>query len=296
MLVSEWSASCKSANPMSCTTALMPPSAQRDTPYSWTALTWLLDIYHISWKYYLSKGGTPDCDDQDADDTCDPEIQTAGVYSIWNPLPGFVDFAQKVKIKVDYAHNIADIDEFYKAVAARKLPAVSWIIPNSNVSEHPPANVVDGMDYVTSLVNTIMQSAYYNDTVIFIGWDDWGGFYDHKNPPVVSRTDKGGIFSYGFRVPGLIISPYVKDDHFDHQTISFDAYNRFIEDVFLDSQRLDPRTDGRPDSRPEVREALTVGHIEPGGKVVRIGNLLNDFDFARNPIPPIVLSNKVPNH
>jgi phospholipase C len=151
------------------------------------------------------------------------------------------------------------------------------------------------MDYVTTLVNTIMQSSYYIDTVIFIAWDDWGGFYDHENPPVVSRTDAGAIFSYGFRVPGLVISPYVKA-HFDHQTLSFDAYNRFIEDVFLNSQRLDPRTDGRPDSRPEVYEALTVGHSEPGGKTVRIGNLLNDFDFSRTPIRPTVLSNKVPNH
>jgi phospholipase C len=296
MMVSEWDASCKSVDPMSCTTTVNnnPVWPAKSTPFSWTALTWLLDLYKVTWAYYLSEGKAPDCDGQDTTDTCDPEIQTSNVYNIWNPLPGFVTFSHKVKAHPNYASHVATVNAFYRAVATRTLPAVSWIIPNSNVSEHPPANVVDGMDYVTGLINTIMQSPYYPDTVILVAWDDWGGFYDHKDPPVLTRTPGGGIFGYGFRVPGLVISPYVAR-HIDHQTLSFDAYNRFIEDVFLHSNRLDPRTDGRPDSRPAVYEALTIG-FERGGKTVRIGDLLNDFDFAREPIPPMILSNQISNH
>ena len=52
----------------------------------------------------------------------------------------------------------------------------------------------------------------------------------------------------------MVISPYAKKGYIDHQTLSFDAYLKFIEDDFLDGQRLDPRTDGRPDPRPNVRE------------------------------------------
>ena len=59
---------------------------------------------------------------------------------------------------------------------------------------------------------------------------------------------------YGLRVPGIVISPYAKQGYIDHQTLSFDAYTKFIEDDFLDSARLDPATDGRPDPRPDVRE------------------------------------------
>jgi phospholipase C len=117
MMVSEWSARCKSANPMSCATDLNPPRKKSDTlPYSWTALTWLLDLYDVPWKYYLSEGGTPDCDDQNADDVCDPEIQSAAVSTFWNPLPRFVDFAQKVKINPKYADHLSKVDELYKAV------------------------------------------------------------------------------------------------------------------------------------------------------------------------------------
>jgi hypothetical protein len=62
----------------------------------------------------------------------------------------------------------------------------------------------------------------------------------------------------------------------DHQLLSHDAYLRFIEDVFLSGQRLDPTTDGRPDSRPTVRERLT-------------GDLMKAFDFQQKPLPPVVL-------
>src|SRR5216683_503646 len=78
---------------------------------------------------------------------------------------------------------------------------------------------------------------------ILLGWDDWGGFYDHVTPPVV---DENG---YGLRVPGIVISPYAKKGFIDHQTLSFDAYVKFIEDDFLNGQRIDPKTDGRPAPR-----------------------------------------------
>ena len=72
-----------------------------------------------------------------------------------------------------------------------------------------------------------MQSPDWNSTAIFLSWDDWGGFYDHVVPPVVDRN------GYGLRVPGIVISPYAKQGYIDHQTLSLDAYNKFIEDDFL---------------------------------------------------------------
>jgi len=83
---------------------------------------------------------------------------------------------------------------------------------------------------------------------------------------------------YGMRVPGLVISPYARRGFIDHQTLSFDAYLKFIEDDFLGGQRLDPRTDGRPDRRPDVRESLPI-----------LGNLVADFNFHRRPRPPELL-------
>jgi phospholipase C len=86
------------------------------------------------------------------------------------------------------------------------------------------------------------------------------------------------VNGYGLRVPGIVISPYAKRCYIDHQTLSFDAYAKFIGDDFLGGQRLDPRTDGRPDPRPDVRENTPI-----------LGNLANDFDFTQRPRPPLIL-------
>jgi phospholipase C len=83
---------------------------------------------------------------------------------------------------------------------------------------------------------------------------------------------------YGFRVPGLVISPYARKGYIDHQTLSFDAYLKFIEDDFLNGQRLDPKTDGRPDARPTVRENAKI-----------LGSLTSGFAFAQKPRPPLIL-------
>src|SRR5258708_29720344 len=91
-----------------------------------------------------------------------------------------------------------------------------------------------------------MQGPDWQSTAIFLAWDDWGGFYDHVVPPMV---DENG---YGLRVPGLVISPYAKAGLVDHQTLSFDAYVKFIEHVFLGGQRFDPATDARPNPLPPV--------------------------------------------
>jgi phospholipase C len=154
---------------------------------------------------------------------------------------------------------------------------VSWITPNGAVSEHPPGLITAGQTYVTGLINTIMQSPDWSSTAIFLTWDDWGGFYDHVAPPQVDAQ------GYGLRVPAIVISPYARQGFIDHQTLSFDAYAKFIEDDFLGGQRLDPRTDGRPDPRPDVRENLP-----------QLGDLVKDFDFNQAPLAPQILPLRPP--
>ena len=168
--------------------------------------------------------------------------------------------------------NIQPLGSFYRDALAGSLPAVSWIAPSQRFSEHPPASIAAGQAYVTSLIDAVMSGPDWPSSAIFLTWDDWGGFYDHVAPP---RVDQNG---YGLRVPGLVISPYARRGYVDHQTLSFDAYAKFIEDDFLGGQRLDPRTDGRPDRRPDVRESLPI-----------LGNLVNDFDFGQAPRPPLFL-------
>jgi phospholipase C len=277
-LVSAWSATCGQVNnPMSCVSALMPKdrTLKNPTPFAWTDITYLLHKAHVGWVYYLDHGALPPPSGvrrtagrfQMPHAHSRAEAANGGVPVIWNVLPGFSDVHEDNQVA-----DIEDLSRFYAEAKAGTLPSICWISPNGEDSEHPPAKVSVGQSYVTKIVDAAMQGPDWKSTAIFITWDDWGGFYDHVVPP---RVDSMG---YGVRVPGLVISPYAKRGYIDHQTLSYNAYLKFIEDVFLHGQRLNPKTDGRPDSRPDVGENSPM-----------LGNLMNDFDFSQPPRPPLVL-------
>jgi phospholipase C len=278
-MVSEWSAYCtQHDNPGSCVNALQSPGRPPAKPpyyggatapspiYAWTDLTYLLHKDNVPWGYYVVTGTEPDCENPAAV-SCASVPQKASTPGIWNPLPFFDT------VKADgQLGNIQSVSNFYTAAKNGTLPAVSWVDPSGQVSEHPPSPVSFGQTYVTSLINAVMQSPDWSSSAIFLAWDDWGGFYDHVAPPTV---DENG---YGLRVPGIVISPYARHGYVDHQVLSFDAYDKFIEDDFLGGQRIDPATDGRPDPRPTVRENASI-----------LGNLVNDFDFSQVPQAPLIL-------
>ena len=285
--VSEWSARCtQHNNTASCVNNLqnpgMPPDfgqnrARRrrfaigwdrrpDPIYAWTDLTWLLHKSGVSWGYYVVAGTEPDCEDDEAMD-CVSVRQNARTPGIWNPLPYFDTVRKDGELG-----NIQSIRNFMTKAKKGGLPAVSWIAPSGDVSEHPPALVSKGQTFVTQIINAVMSGPEWKDTAIFLAWDDWGGFYDHVAPVKVDRN------GYGLRVPAMVISAYAKKGYIDHQTLSFDAYVKFIEDDFLGGQRLDPKTDGRPDPRPDVRERAS-----------QLGDLRADFDFHQAPRKPVIL-------
>ncbi len=208
----------------------------------------------------------PPCE-WDAKLKCTPVTQGPQTAGMWNPLVSFRD------VRTDHQkRDITSLNGFFHAASAGKLPAVSWIVPESTVSEHPPEVVSKGQTYVTGLINEVMQSPDWKSTAIFLAWDDWSGFYDQVVPPAVDAQ------GYGIRVPAMVISPYAKKGRIDHQTLSFDAYTKFIEDDFLGGQQLNPATDGRPDPRPDVRESSSV-----------LGNLVRDFNFSQKPRKPVLL-------
>lgn len=278
--LSAWSAYCtQHDDPRSCKNDVQSPGLPPDfmprdrehhliNPpiYAWTDLTYVLHKHHVSWGYFIVTGTEPDCEDDGKED-CPPVPQNAKTPGIWNPLPYFDTVKHDDQLK-----NIQPIETFLAEAKNGTLPAVSWIVPSGQVSEHPPARISAGQSFVTGLINAVMEGPNWNDCAIFLSWDDWGGFYDHVAPPSVDQN------GYGLRVPGIVISPYAKRGYIDHQTLSFDAYLKFIEDDFLHGHRLDPKTDGRPDPRPTVREDAP-----------QLGDLRNDFDFTQPPRSPLLL-------
>ncbi|MGQ0670736.1 MAG: alkaline phosphatase family protein [Actinomycetota bacterium] len=268
-LVSAWAATCpKPGDPMSCRSdlelqeaAAIQKGGGQEPIYAWTDITYLLHEAGVSWAYYVGN------------DTCSvaPCPKASGKHTVYqqNVLPGFRTVRQNHQLR-----NIKPHDDYFDAAASGTLPSVSWVMPYSGVGEHPRSGepISAGQAWVTKLINAAMEGPDWDSTAIFLTWDDWGGFYDHVKPP---RVDENG---YGIRVPGLLISPWAKAGTIDHQILSFDAYLKLIEDLFLGGWRLDPKTDGRPDSRPTVREEVEI-----------LGDLLLEFDFDQEPIPPLIL-------
>jgi len=221
--------------------------------YNFPEITELLTSGKIDWKYYVTSGTLPDTEDDQVVGSQSQEVQDPDKYTLWNPLPAFPavqnDPAQRSRLQ--------GTSQFYKDAASGNLPQVSWVIPSSPVSEHPPAGVKEGMAYVTGLVNAIMQGPNWNTTAIFISWDDWGGFYDHVTPPQVDQ------YGYGIRVPGLIISPYAKENYIDHNTYSFESWLKIVEERF----DVNPMT----------------------ARDTNASDMLSAFDFTQKPRLPYIL-------
>jgi phospholipase C len=216
---------------------------------SWSTLAQELTAKNTTWNWY---DGDPD--------------PTSG--SAWNVLPLFSYFQHN---PAQITQHVKSTQYFSSDIKAGKLAAVSWIMPGSwtpptypsgclgvDTSEHPPARSDCGMDYVSYLVNTVMQSPYWNSTAIVLTWDDWGGFYDHVAPPQVDG------YGLGFRVPAIMISPWVKPHLIDHTQYEFSSMLRFAETVF---------------NLPTL-----------GTRDTSVNNMMSMFDFSQTPLPPLIES------
>ncbi|MGB8965776.1 MAG: alkaline phosphatase family protein [Candidatus Cybelea sp.] len=108
-----------------------------------------------------------------------------------------------------------------------KLAAVSWVMPDGNHSDHPGSGHTGGPSWVAAIVNAVGKSQYWDSTTIIVTWDDWGGFFDHVAP------DRRDNYDLGFRVPLLLISPYVvQPGYVSHVQHEFGSILHFTEETF----------------------------------------------------------------
>jgi phospholipase C len=181
-----------------------PPNINgQDGVYTFPTMAELLQNSHVTWKYY--------------DERPNPRK-----HSVWNPMPGFRQFQRSPELM----SHLVGLNQFYQDAQSGKLPEVCWIVPTGIDSEHPPADSARGMRHVTDLVNAIMRSNAWKDSVIIITWDDYGGFYDHVAPPSVDQ------FGYGPRVPALVISPFARPGFICHTKFDFTSPLKLIEQRF----------------------------------------------------------------
>jgi phospholipase C len=174
----------------------------------------------ISWKYYVETQPAPPDSEEVNSHLSNLAYPNPKTFTLWNPMPGF----KEVRDNPEIMKHLVSQNDFYNDLKQGTLPQVSWLIPDFQDSEHPPEPLKQGMWYVTRLINAVMKSPYWKSSVIFLCWDDYGGFYDHVPPPEVDA------YGYGPRVPMIVISPYAKQGYISHETYDLTSVLKFIED------------------------------------------------------------------
>ncbi len=221
----------KTFGPFPCTTKFK-------TKYS--TLRDLLDAHQVSWKYYVPPCGEP----------CGGKGSTN-----FGRLMNAFDVIWPVRNGPEWGTNVAWPETtMFNDISSNALPAVSWVVPIENNSDHPATSKDDGPSWVASIVNAVGESQYWGSTAIVVVWDDWGGFYDNYAPPI---KDYGGL---GFRVPAIIISPYARAGFISTTQYEFGSILRYIEDNF------------------------NLGRLGPPSSDKRATSILDCFDYTQRPI------------
>ena len=142
-------------------------------------------------------------------------------YDYWAPLQGRAQsYTPSVRT------HLEGRPQFFADAANGTLPNVSWLIPDGPDSDHPTYNLTSGQDWVAQVVDALEQSPEWNSTVLFLSWDEYGGFYDHVAPP---HLDADGD---GFRVPLIAVGPWVGLGYIDHAQMDFDSVLHLMEARF----------------------------------------------------------------
>ena len=145
----------------------------------------------------------------------------AQAYSYWNPLA-----ARAQSYLAKSRPHFESRNQFFVDARNGSLPNLSWLIPLPFESDHPPASLATGQDWVTSVVDAVESSPEWNSTVLFISWDEYGGFYDHVAPPQLDA------YGDGFRVPLLAIGPWVRQGAINHHAMDFGSILHLMEARF----------------------------------------------------------------
>jgi phospholipase C len=185
----------------------------------------LMDDAGVSWRYYGVKS----------------HFIHSGIAAIDSIRCAPGDTAPCTDPNPYWDQHVKQDTQIFADVANGTLPAVSWYLPDA--TEHPPKTACGGENSTVRAVNAIMQSPDWKSTAIVVWWDEWGGFYDHAKPPTAEGVDDGvtglnKLISYGFRVPLIVISPWVKrgplgNGGYANRTFySHASFARFVEWAF----------------------------------------------------------------
>jgi phospholipase C len=161
-----------------------------------------LDKKGLSWRYYSG------------------QLKLGGAGYMWNAF----EAVSAVRYGPDWTSDISTPSTaILHDIARGNLADVTWLTPSVPDSDHEYRGKDHGPSWVAQVVNAIGNSAFWKTTAIVVVWDDWGGHYDHVAPA------QFGFGELGFRVPLLVISPYVHVGHISHTQYEFGSILKFVE-------------------------------------------------------------------
>ena len=145
------------------------------------------------------------------------------------------------------------LEAYFLDCAAGTLPNVTFVDPGFTTGlrtdDHPHGDMRAGQRFVFNVVQAFVNSPLWDRGVLFITYDEWGGFFDHVRPPILpddraSRRDSENFGQAGFRVPTLMVSPYARRGYVDHRLYDHTSILRFIEWRFLGAPPEGPKGSG----------------------------------------------------
>jgi phospholipase C len=202
----------------------------------------------LTWKIYVNSQGTP-CSDTDS--SCLIKYSEIDWFAYGKVIAGDPSLLA----------NIQSVNQYLQDAKDGTLPSVALIEPayGAGLDEHPtvevtsPTRIQDGAKYVSTLINTLMNSPSWQDSAFILTFDEGGGLYDHvapiplphpdgippsdliQNPPDICVVEAGPNCDFvysGYRVPLLVVSPFAKKHYVSRTATDFTAILKLIETRF----------------------------------------------------------------
>ena len=221
----------------------------------WPTIVDLLDARRVSWKCYNLGVGT-------------------GSLEGFNPLSFFKKWQNDARLGFNE-------DDYTEDLKAGSLPQVSFLVTESLISEHPPADVQMGQSKMADIINALISSKFWQSSVLFLTYDEGGGFFDHVSPPQVDA------YGLGFRVPTTIVSPWAKRGYVSGTMYEHTSLLKFIERRFnlptlaSVNHQFDTAT---PGTNNDAAHGQSTGPaFAPRDALDQIGDFYDAFDFTQDP-------------
>jgi phospholipase C len=241
------------------------PVSPTDPPLTAKTIAQLMDENNISWKDYVHPSVTNPC----VTASC---LMQQSYFGQFTYAPHIVNTEPQ---------KMATVDQFLADANAGTLPQVSFVEPASaeGLDEHPAdigsgaVNIQTGAKFVASLINGLMKSPSWKDSIFILTWDEGGGFFVHVspmatvnpdgispndlNPTDICKNPDGSLNSSptcnfqftGYRLPLVVISPFTKKNFVSHTSMDYTAILKLIEARF----NLKPLT-ARDAAQPDMTE------------------------------------------